>query len=362
MGRWSELIPAAGRSCWKPMRLLASMVTLLTLVLSDLATLRRPRMHFLREFFVLKDGGLVSLDWARSQFGRRQRVNYSGVSCCWIVVIIPGRWICDSKISLVPTCQALIEQQHYPLIWNQRGRAGTPLTASGLPADASDLRQVIEYLNSKYPHVPLALMGFSHAASLVISYLGEYGSSAGIAAGIAVSPIWEAQHSAPLSTWIACKLKRWMLSLNSVALCCPHPLDALLSPNLRQMEKLLFQKLSTEEDSIKDVDDIAVPLLVIHYDDDPLAGQHSLPRQLFTLYPHLLLLTCPLGGHCGLMQRFESPLTLTDVLAGEFIREIHWFMVASLRPARSSNASRHRGESVGVHCRRYVGRPSCSSC
>ena len=137
MGRWSELIPAAGRSCWKPMRLLASMVTLLTLVLSDLATLRRPRMHFLREFFVLKDGGLVSLDWARSQFGRRQRVNYSGVSCCWIVVIIPGRWICDSKISLVPTCQALIDQQHYPLIWNQRGRAGTPLTASGLPVTSS---------------------------------------------------------------------------------------------------------------------------------------------------------------------------------------------------------------------------------
>lgn len=231
-----------------------------------------------------------------------------------------------------------------------------------LKTDPSDLRQVIEYLNAKYPHHPLALMGFSHAASLVISYLGEYGSSAGIAAGIAVSPIWEAQYSPLLSTWMACKLKRWMLSLNSVALSCSRPLDALLAPNIHQMEQHLFQKLCTEEDSMKDVDDIAVPLLVIHYDDDPIVGQRSLPRQLFSLYPHLLLLTCPLGGHCGLMQRFESPSTLTDALAGEFIREIQWFTTMSLRTGRRSNPSRYRGESVSLHCRRYGGRPSCSSC
>lgn len=231
-----------------------------------------------------------------------------------------------------------------------------------LKTDPGDLRQVIEYLNNQYPHHPLALMGFSHAASLVISYLGEYGSSAGIAAGIAISPIWEAQHCPLLSTWFALKLKRWMLSLNSVVLSCPHPLDALLAPNIHQMEKRLFHKLCTEEDSMKDVDDIAVPLLVIHYDDDPIVGQQSLPRQLFALYPHLLLLTCPLGGHCGLQQRFESPLTLTDALIGEFIRQIHWFTVTSLRPGRRSNVSRYRGESVSHHCRRYVGRPSCSSC
>lgn len=114
------------------MRLLASIMTLLTLMFSELAALRRPRLHFLREFIVLKDGGLVSLDWARSQFSRSERFSYSG-GCCWIVIIVPGRWICDSKMSLISTCQALIDQEHHPLIWNQRGRSGTPLTASGLP-------------------------------------------------------------------------------------------------------------------------------------------------------------------------------------------------------------------------------------
>ena len=119
-------------------------------MLSELVTFRRSRIHFWREFIVLKDGGLVSLDWARSQLARNERVSYSG-GCCWIVVIVPGRWVCDSKMTLLPTCQALIDQEHHPLIWNQRGRAETPLTASGLPVRIQLLiiAETIQILNIK---------------------------------------------------------------------------------------------------------------------------------------------------------------------------------------------------------------------
>ncbi|XP_045036047.1 protein ABHD15 [Daphnia magna] len=249
------------------------------------------QVRFLREYLLMEDGGLVSLDWIQLLPRMASPLIPDEIKpsskFSWVVILMPGQWVCDSKRDLQAVCRSLVHQGHQPVIWNRRGVAGTPLTAMASSSSVcGDLRQVIQYLSVQHPNSPLALVGFSHAASLLISYLGEFGSSTLIHSAIAVSPLWQ-QPPTGLD-WIFSK-------------CKGMPMD------------------SRTVDPLRDSDDIAVPLLVIHYDDDPLVPANTLPRELFTLYPQLILVTCPLGGHCGHLQ--PTP-RLADVVIGDFIHEI----------------------------------------
>lgn len=312
---WSILKPSPVRS----------VVILIATATNQICAKWTGRIFFLREFLLMEDNGLVSLDWAQLPRHQQQQTdtfqhqpedqdrnkssdNKSGQRFSWIVILLPGLWVCHSKKNLQSICRALVDQGHRAVIWNRRGQAGTPLTrqrdgrtsSSSSSVGCSDLHQVIQYLSSQHPNSPLALVGFSHSASLLISYLGEYGSSSLIHCAVAVSPIWH-QWPAGLEwiSWIGCR-----------------------------------DDSMTKVDPLSDSDDIAVPLLVIHYDDDPLVPANTLPRELFTLYPQLMLVTCPLGGHCGQLQ--STPLA--DVIVADFIREVlsftSWPLVVLSRQQR----------------------------
>jgi len=174
---------------------------------------------------------------------------------------------------------------------------------------SDDLRQVIQFLRFQYPTSPIALVGFSHSASLLISYLGEFGSSSLVQAAVAISPFWR-----------------------------------IHSEDYKQ-PFLYHQWVGTRLDPLRDSDDIAVPLLVLNYEDDPLVPSSTLPRELFGLYPHLLLLTCPLGSHCG--QLLARPIA--DVLIVDFLREI--------LPFTSWTSSNHHNQD---HHNRYTQKDSIS--
>lgn len=305
------------------------------------------QVRFIREYLLMDDEGLVSLDWVqelRLAFpfdSDNKSVCKSPSNFGWIVLLMPGQWVCDSKRNLQAVCRSLVDQGHQPVIWNGRGQAGTPLaqlSSSSSVSACDDLRQVIQYLSAQHPNSPLALVGFSHAASLLVSYLGEFGSSSLIHSAIAVSPLW--QHPPAGVEWI-------------LSTCKGKPIDH-----------------SGSADPLRDSDDIAVPLLVIHYDDDPLVPADTLPKDLFTLYPQLILVTCPLGGHCGQLQ--PTP-RLVDVIIGDFIQEVLAFTSWPLsvpqqqqqQPARRNRLGSLTRSSVSRRTKRNNfknGRPSCSSC
>ena len=303
--------------------------------------------RFLREYLLMDDEGLVSLDWVQelrlafpfNANNDNKNIKSPHSNFGWIVLLMPGQWICDSKRNLQAVCRSLVDQGHQPVIWNRRGQAGTPLaklSSSSSVSGCGDLRQVIQYLITQYPNSPLALVGFSHAASLLVSYLGEFGSSSLIHSAIAVSPLW--QHPPTGIEWI-------------LSTCKGIPID------------------SGSADPLRDSDDIAIPLLVIHYDDDPLVPVNTLPKDLFSLYPQLILVTCPLGGHCGLLQ--PTP-RLVDVIISDFIQEVLAFTSWPL--SVHSPQQQGRRNRLGSLTRSPVSRrtkrnnfkngsrPSCSSC
>ena len=163
-----------------------------------------------------------------------------------------------------------------------------------------------------------------------------------------------------LRTWWSWKVKRWYLSLSAPLKCCRQPVDVLLSHQLDQMEEKLFIPFSRHANlaeywqgnsPIRDVDDIAVPLLVVHYQDDPLVPSSTIPSELFSLYPHLLLLTFPVGGHCGLLQRLHMAVTVAEEVAAQFIRQM---LVLIDPPALQTATSQQRKQSDRNRSRRRV--------
>ena len=169
-------------------------------------------IHLFREYLPMNDQGLVSIDWvvpswppptARPTSRWHARPNCANGSHS-IVLVVPGRFAADSSGSLMPLCRKLMSKGHRPVIFNQRGCRGTPLSTARLPpfGDSSDLRQVLQHLKSQQPlDVDVVAIGMCTGASLIVSYLGEYGSSALIRAAVAISPIWDLETSYQQLNW-----------------------------------------------------------------------------------------------------------------------------------------------------------------
>ena len=299
-------------------------------------------VRFFREYLLTDDEDrLMALDWFQSNHHPIVQIHQQS----WIVIVMPAgsSWICDSHRHVRSMCQRLADQRHRVVIWNRRECKSTtdlldskngPSATSSSSSPVSQLRQVIQYISSQHADWPVALVGFSYSASIIVSYLGEYGSSSLVHSAIAVSPLWRPCASAG-------HLFEWLFE---------------------------FRTSDTAIDPLGDSDDIAVPLLVIHYDDDPFVPVGTLPHELFTLYPQFLLVTCPLGGHCGQLQ--STPLV--DDIVADYIRQVLPFTGWPLTNAAGQDAQKHPGRNrVGStttttrksrkHHFKY-GRPSSNSC
>lgn len=111
-------------------------------------------VQFTRDHILLRDGGIVALDWAVETRGGgvegRERRPYSGVRAlgCYtatppILLLIPHSWGGVTP-HLKGLCRLALRQGFYAVVFNPRGTAGCPLTTPRLTefGDPSDLVQV----------------------------------------------------------------------------------------------------------------------------------------------------------------------------------------------------------------------------
>jgi abhydrolase domain-containing protein 15 len=52
---------------------------------------------------------------------------------------------------------------------------------------------------------------------------------------------------------------------------------------------------------VREVDEITIPVLCINSLDDPICKEQCIPYSLFTDCPNFMLVTSPIGGHCGFL-------------------------------------------------------------
>ncbi|KAF7700029.1 hypothetical protein HF521_002987 [Silurus meridionalis] len=145
-------------------------------------------VHFIRDYLQLSDDGLVALDWAVVGPKRRRT---SSNSSSPILLIIPNSF---GKLTrnVLTLCEAALSHGYLPVVFNRRSQNGTPLSTIKLQefGDPADLREAVRYIRYRQPVGRLYAVSESTGSGLLLSYLGECGSSSYMTAAACLSPIF----------------------------------------------------------------------------------------------------------------------------------------------------------------------------
>ena len=307
------------------------------------AVLPRARVSFEREFLQMKDRGIVALDWTTTRIRRLRR--YSP-----IVIFIPE--LTGDAYSMSNICLEGIRRGLRCVVFNKRGHGGSPITTQKLQSfgDPRDFREVVKYIRSRYPEAKLTAVGASAGSGLLLSYLGEYGSSTFLTAGVCISPAYDVpalfnsgDHvgQQPYHKMMLYNLKR-IFSRHASALVKTADVDSVMKAStLAQYEESVQCKMhgfkSMDDywegnNPMRDVDDISVPVLCLNSKDDPICGEKNIPMDLFKLYPNFCLALTERGGHCGFLEGNSSPDSWADKVAIDYLKVVLEF--ASLHNPR----------------------------
>lgn len=184
--------------------------------------------------------------------------------------------------------------------------------------DTDDLRHVAALLRDRFPARPLGAVGFSLGGNALLKYLGEDGDAALIRAAVAVSVPYDLdageRHLAqdPVSrVYVRHFLKslRAKAAAKELALREQCDYDRILrARSFRDFDDAATAPLHgfasavdyyTRSSSVRFLDRIRVPTLLVHALDDPFLPAEALPADAVRANPHLQAAFTAKGGHVG---------------------------------------------------------------
>ena len=244
---------------------------------------------FTREYIQMDDRGIIALDWHKNS-------NMTIRKSCSILIIFPR--LTGDALSVSQICVMAAEKGFRVVVFNRRGHGSSYLTTPKLtsPGDPSDVKQTLEYIALKYPGTNIAGVGVGAGCALVFSYLGEYGSSSLLKAAACVSPSYDNTES--LSNSIP-KFYELLLLFNLKKMILNHAKSLEKVINIQKILRTwslkefdyqvyckmygldTFQTFWEENDPMRDVDDIAVPVLCVNSLDDPVTIKDNISLDLF---------------------------------------------------------------------------------
>ncbi|KAJ8401649.1 hypothetical protein AAFF_G00376200 [Aldrovandia affinis] len=332
--------------------------------------------------------GVVALDWAVGLEGEQQRgakreqpaggkVLGCHSSCPPVLILVPNSW---GRVTphLLRLCALALRQGYYPVVFHRRGQGGCPLVTPRFQefGDPSDLVQAVAYLRHRHPSSALLAVSEGSGSGLLLSYLGECGSSSYLTAAACLSPVlrgrlWFETPLPPLYRWgyagalgavmdverlLRCSSQRDL----EAAMFCPEE-GAGAGP------KADWDSYWERNEPLRDADEVAVPVLCLRSRDDPLLPPaSSLPVPLFRDNPYFLLALTAHGGHCGFASRGEpvdgdGATCWSHGAVLEYFRTVAEFLRAEERGAKGatgsggSPGSRRRTNSMMSRRRRATG-------
>ncbi|XP_048375233.1 protein ABHD15 [Sphaerodactylus townsendi] len=306
-------------------------------------------LEFARDHLQVADNSLVALDWVTGPWSKSKKG--SSVAQSTVLLIVPSA---TGKITrnICQLCQLALEHGYYPVIFNRRGQNGCPLTSPRLQpfGDPSDLKEAVAYVRFRHPTALLFAVSEGSGSGLLLSLLGECGSSCDLSGVACISPLLKCQEwfeagSSWLWEWTLLLYQKRAVSRYAKALGEVVEMERVLgSHSLREFEEALFcrrrsRALTWEaywgcNEPLRDADEVAVPVLCICSADDPIRGPPSktLPWELFHTNPHFFLLLAPHGGHCGFLQKSPLPSAASwgNVVALEYLGVLAKFFQAEV--------------------------------
>lgn len=148
-----------------------------------------PGPELAREYLQLADNGLVALDWVVGPCARGRRVTNAG-GLPAVLLVIPNAWGRLTR-NVLGLCLLALERGYYPVIFHRRGHHGCPLVSPRLQpfGDPSDLKEAVTYIRFRHPAAPLFAVSEGSGSALLLSYLGECGSSSYMTGAACISPV-----------------------------------------------------------------------------------------------------------------------------------------------------------------------------
>ncbi|KAG6928524.1 protein ABHD15, partial [Chelydra serpentina] len=213
--------------------------------------------------------------------------------------------------------------------------------------EPGDLKEAVMYIRVRQPGSVLCAVSEGSGSGLLLSYLGECGSSSYLAAAACISPVFRCQEwletGCPwLYEWSLLLHQKRGLSRYTTALAEVVETGRLFrSRSLREFEETLFCQTKQQpvtwdaywdrNDPLRDADEAAVPVLCICSADDPVRGPpaSTLPMELFRSSPYFFLLLTPHGGHCGFLR--EGPCSWSHEVTLEYLAAVAEFFRAEER-------------------------------
>lgn len=159
---------------------------------------------FTRDHLLLEDGGIIALDWAlglkdqNSQVKREHYPGERGPGCHPItppIIILLPNALGKITQNLLSLSRLALQQGFYPVVFHRRGHGGCLLATPRYQefGDPSDLVQAVQYIQSRHPSSVLFAISEGSGSGLLLSYLGERGSSSTLVAAACISPVLHGQ-------------------------------------------------------------------------------------------------------------------------------------------------------------------------
>ncbi|XP_042298219.1 protein ABHD15 [Sceloporus undulatus] len=273
-------------------------------------------LEFARDHLQLTDRGIVALDWVVGPLSPGTKV-FETLDPLVLLVVPNATGRITKNLHIL--CRLALQEGFYPVIFNRRGHNGCPLTSLKLQtfADPADLKEALGYIHFRYPSATLFAVSEGSGSGLLLSYLGECGSSSSLRGAVCISPLLKAKEWFKRGCpwwyeWALLLFQKQEISRYAKVLEEVVKMDRVLeSCSLRAFEEALFCNQKTQSmdweaywdrnDPLRDVDEVAVPVLCLCSVDDPIRGPpaETLPWELFQSNPYFFLLLSPHGGHCG---------------------------------------------------------------
>jgi len=267
--------------------------------------LPRPRIDLRRERLELPDGDFVDLDWTPGTTGP-------------IVVLLHGLQGSSDAYYARALMRAVDRAGWRGVVLHFRGCSGVPnrLPRTYHSGETGDFNYLVGRLRERERVTPLAAVGVSLGANVLLKWLGEQGRSAPLTAAVGISPPFLLNCVADRLNSGFSKLYQWHLTralrnaFKQKRFAVDVPLGIQRLPQFmsaREFDTYVTAPLHGFRDAEhyyaatscrQYLKGIAVPTLLIHSRDDPFMVPDAIPGPQ-ELADSITLELCRHGGHVG---------------------------------------------------------------
>eukprot|EP00210_Caulerpa_lentillifera_P007681 g7332.t1 len=279
---------------------------------------KRPNLPLQRYFLETPDGGILTLDVLKT--------DQSLPPGAPVLLLMAGLAGGSSCTYVQYAMQSAYEAGIHAIAFNCRGTAGSPVkTAQFYSASfTEDLRLVGIHLKTEYPDSPLCVMGWSLGANILVNYLAEEGpDSPFLAAASLCNPFDLEICDQNLKQGAVHQAYDQHLASNMQKCFAPHMKlfkdydvnAAMTAKTIRDIDAVLTSVTFGWNDvdhyyrnsgCAQRISKVAIPLLCIQAEDDPIAVDRAIPKDAIHSNEHCTLVLTPHGGHLGWVTREDG--------------------------------------------------------